>query len=110
MPRRRQPGGGGTCTMAMTGVRRAAITLVVVLALTALATPVTQAMSDPRPCRVRNVTQDAVGRSFRRMVAAAVDGDTLRVRGSCRARHVLIATDLVIRGVGARRPALDAGG
>jgi len=51
------------------------------------------------PCRVRNVTQDTRDTSFRRMVAAAHNGDRLRVRGTC-SGGVRILKDLVIVGVG----------
>ena len=73
------------------------------------AAPVAQATT-PSPCWVRNVTQDTHGRSFAAMVAATVDGDRLRVKGSCLARQVSISTDVVISGVGDGRAVLDAGG
>lgn len=61
-------------------------------------------------CWVRNVTQDTAGRSFARMVDAARDGDRLTVRGVCTSRGVVIAANLVLRGVGEDRAVLTARG
>ena len=68
------------------------------IALAALSGPVALAGSGSSTCRVRNVTQDTQGHSFKKMVAAAHDGDSLRVRGKC--RGAIIGTDLTIRGIG----------
>ncbi len=53
--------------------------------------------ADSSACRVRNVTQDTRATSLKAMVAAAQDGDTLRVRGTC--RGAVIERDLTIVGV-----------
>jgi hypothetical protein len=60
--------------------------------------PVTLAGSAGLTCQVRNVAQDTTGPSVRTMVAAAQDGDRLRVRGTC-IGAVVIDRDLTITGV-----------
>ena len=89
-------------------IRAATTALVGVLALTAMASPVTLGSSDPQTCQVRNVTQGTTGRSFAAMVAATRDGDELRVRSTCLTRDVVIEVELTIMGVGDRRAVLDA--
>src|SRR5688572_1134798 len=90
--------------------RRVSITLLGTLMLAALAPTVAQGKTDAASCRVRNVTRDTVGNSFRTMVAAARDGNRLRVRGQCLARGISVGVSIVIVGVGEHRPVLDAAG
>ena len=52
-------------------------------------------------CRVRNVTQDTTGSSLIRMVGRAVDGDELRVRGTCPGQ-VVVQVDIAHRRDGRR--------
>ncbi len=80
-------------------VPTASFLLLAALALTAVPAAVTQAGSSTG-CKVHNVTQDTQGSSFKRMVAAAHDGDRLRVRGTCTSNGVVIDKDLTIQGVG----------
>ncbi len=76
-----------------------ALTALVVVLLGIVAVPVASAGSSGSTCRVRNVTQDTDGDSVKTMVAAAQDGDRLRVRGTC-IGAVVIDRDLTIVGVG----------
>ena len=79
---------------------QATITALALVALAVVPAPVANAGSGGSTCRVRNVTQDTYGGSARTMVAAAHDGDRLRVRGTC-IGAVVIDRDLTITGVGA---------
>jgi hypothetical protein len=76
---------------------RSIIVVITAAGLAGLVAPTTTAA--PASCRVRNVTQDAAGSSLIRMVERAVDGDRLRVRGTCPGT-IVIGSDIVIRGVG----------
>jgi predicted outer membrane repeat protein len=79
-------------------IRASLVALLAVLVFASLASPVAQATD---PCRIRNLTQDSVGSSLKKMVRAARDGDRLWVRGTC-VGDVVISKDLVIRGRGDR--------
>ena len=50
-------------------------------------------------CGVRNVSQDTTGSSLIRMVSKAVDGDKLRVRGTCPGQ-IVVQVDIRIVGAG----------
>ncbi len=87
----------GTMSMRHRTVRIASFVLLTALAPTATSAPMAVAASSTT-CRVRNVTQDVQGHSFKKMVAAAHDGDRLRVRGTCTSADVVIDKDLTITG------------
>jgi hypothetical protein len=86
------------------------VLVVAAMVVTAAAASPMMPVAGQAPCHVRNVTRDTQGRSFRLMVAAAVDGDRLRVRGVCASRGVVIGTDLSIQGAGVDRAVLHGGG
>ena len=73
------------------------MSLLCVAAVTILAAQANAA--DPSACRVHNVTQGTEGLSFNQTVAAAGDGDLIRVRGVCFSTAI-IDKDLAIEGVG----------
>ena len=79
-------------------VRRLGIPTLLLVAVVGATSPQAAVGAGPT-CSVRNVTQDTSGRSLIDMVQRAVDGDELRVRGTCPGK-VVIDVDLLIEGIG----------